>query len=216
MDPGRRVRNSVQERFYRKDTGIVQQPQFFQRRQIMPVSFDDGPGWRPIAKDSFSRQRLQNLCGLFHIVPKFRAGLLIGQLVPVAMGSDFVASFGDRPDHVGIRLADLPQNKKSGFAARFAATLQQPVHISPKIGLSPPVSGQVHALIIGMVPVLDVKSEKVLAGGIRSGLIHSASAPGWRTRCRTDPSGCSGQRPASRPAADDIASGSRPSENPAA
>ncbi len=134
----------------------------------MPVSFDDGPGRRPVAEDSFSRQSLQNFCGLFHISPKFRVGLIIGQLVPVAMRSDFMAGFGDRPDHVGIRLADLPQNKKSGFAARFAATLQQQVHISPKIRLPPPVSGQVHALIIGMVPVLDIKGKKILAAGIWS------------------------------------------------
>ena len=143
----------------------------------MPVSFDDGPGGRPVAEDSFSRQSLQNLCRLFHIIPEFRVGLLIGQLVPITMGSDFMAGFSDRPDHVGIRLADLPQNKKSGFAARFAATLQQQVHISPKIRLPPPVSGQVHALIIGMVPVLDIKGKKVLADGIRSGLIHCPSAP---------------------------------------
>ena len=58
-------------------------------------------------------------------------------------------------------LANLPQNKKSGLAAGIAAKLQQHVHVGPKVRLAGPGNRQIHTVIIGMIPIFDVKRQQI-------------------------------------------------------
>ena len=68
---------------------------------------------------------------------------------------------GNRLHNLGIFLPNAAQNKKSGFAAGVAAKLQQQVHIGPEIGSLSAMGGKVHAIIVGVIPIFNIKGKNI-------------------------------------------------------